>query len=248
MKHTIKLLTLAFMLATILTLTGCPGPVNNYIEPPVWDDGVVTTEPTCTEEGVKTYTCSNGETRTETIPALGHNFGEWSNWTTTIEVAYDHDGEKEHTHTCTRCGHSETEKVTVSRFVAGGYDGNDVSTENAETYRYQYNGENDYQISAYVYSSVEDALADENNKEVLYFSFPNDTTGFSQIVIGNNGPKITIDNLVQMKNGYVGKTVEYFAYDYNTLLENINTSFNYPKDSELLTGLDSGSPIYIVIE
>ena len=29
MKHTIKLLTLAFMLAAILTLTGCPGPVNN---------------------------------------------------------------------------------------------------------------------------------------------------------------------------------------------------------------------------
>ena len=71
MKHTIKLLPLAFMLATILTLTGCPGPVNTV---DVWDDGVVTTEPTCTKEGVKTYHCSNGETRTETIPALGHNF------------------------------------------------------------------------------------------------------------------------------------------------------------------------------
>jgi len=35
MKHTIKLLTLAFMLAAILTLTGCPGPVNNYVEPVV---------------------------------------------------------------------------------------------------------------------------------------------------------------------------------------------------------------------
>ena len=31
MKHTIKLLTLAFMLATILTLTGCPGPVNTVV-------------------------------------------------------------------------------------------------------------------------------------------------------------------------------------------------------------------------
>lgn len=35
MKHTIKLITLVFMLATILTLTGCPGPVNNYVEPVV---------------------------------------------------------------------------------------------------------------------------------------------------------------------------------------------------------------------
>ena len=71
MKHTIKLLTLAFMLATILTLTGCPGPVNTV---DVWDNGVVTTAPTCTTEGVKTFTCSNGETRTETIPALGHDY------------------------------------------------------------------------------------------------------------------------------------------------------------------------------
>lgn len=42
MKHTIKLLTLAFMLATILTLTGCPGPVNNYIEPPVVPEYTIT--------------------------------------------------------------------------------------------------------------------------------------------------------------------------------------------------------------
>ena len=39
-----------------------------------WDEGVVTTEPTCTTEGVKTFTCTRcGETRTETIEALGHN-------------------------------------------------------------------------------------------------------------------------------------------------------------------------------
>lgn len=245
MKHTIKLLTLAFMLATILTLTGCPGPVNT-IEPPVWDDGVVTTEPTCTEEGVKTYTCSNGETRTETIPALGHNFGEWSNWTTTREVAYDHDGEKEHTRTCTRCGHSETVKVTISRFVAGGYDGDDVPTENAETYRYQYKGVDDYQIIAYVYSSKEDAQNSEN-ETVLYFSFPNDTTGFSQIVIGNNGPKITIDNLIQMKNGYVGKTVKYFAYEQQNFTTQIN-DYEYSGSFKYLTVLDQNSPIYIVIE
>ena len=38
-----------------------------------WGDGVVTTEPTCTAAGVKTYTCSKcGNTKTEEIPALGH--------------------------------------------------------------------------------------------------------------------------------------------------------------------------------
>ncbi|MBQ1413604.1 MAG: hypothetical protein IIY93_10490, partial [Clostridia bacterium] len=40
-----------------------------------WNGGVVTTQPTCTEPGVKTFTCLNDptHTRTEEIPALGHS-------------------------------------------------------------------------------------------------------------------------------------------------------------------------------
>ncbi len=38
--------------------------------------GVVTTEPTCTEDGVMTYTCACGETYNEVIEATGHN-GVW---------------------------------------------------------------------------------------------------------------------------------------------------------------------------
>ena len=39
-----------------------------------WDNGSVTTAPTCTTEGVKTYTCGTcGETKTETVQATGHN-------------------------------------------------------------------------------------------------------------------------------------------------------------------------------
>lgn len=39
-----------------------------------WNAGVVTKEPTCTEAGVKTFTCSCGATYTEDIPAKGHNY------------------------------------------------------------------------------------------------------------------------------------------------------------------------------
>ena len=39
-----------------------------------WDAGVVTKEATCTEAGVKTFTCSCGATYTEDIPAKGHNY------------------------------------------------------------------------------------------------------------------------------------------------------------------------------
>lgn len=40
-----------------------------------YDEGVVTKEPTCTEAGEKTFTCSEcGHTYTEEIPETGHNF------------------------------------------------------------------------------------------------------------------------------------------------------------------------------
>ena len=44
-----------------------------------WNEGTVTTQPTCTTEGVKTYTCTNTAhtspiTKTESIPALNHDF------------------------------------------------------------------------------------------------------------------------------------------------------------------------------
>ena len=45
-------------------------------QPCQWNEGVITTEPTCTTAGVKTFSCSvHGETRTEEVPALGHTFG-----------------------------------------------------------------------------------------------------------------------------------------------------------------------------
>lgn len=77
-------------------------PVPNH----VWDDGEITTQPTCTEAGVRTYTCVNCElTRTEEVPALGHDYGEW--------VA---DGEGHKTRTCSRCDASET--VADEKYVA----------------------------------------------------------------------------------------------------------------------------------
>lgn len=58
---------------SVVTITK---PVCNH----VWDDGEITTPAGCETAGEKTYTCTVtgcGETRTETIPATGHSFGEW---------------------------------------------------------------------------------------------------------------------------------------------------------------------------
>jgi hypothetical protein len=51
-----------------------------------WDGGTVTQAATCTNNGVKTYKCSCGETKTEAIGATGHN---WVAQTTVVH----HDAE-----------------------------------------------------------------------------------------------------------------------------------------------------------
>ena len=63
-----------------------------------WDDGVVTTAPTCVDAGVKTFTCTVcSETKTEAIDATGH---------TPVEVA-------EQPATCTEAGHTAGTKCSV---------------------------------------------------------------------------------------------------------------------------------------
>lgn len=50
--------------------------ISRYAPGHDWDEGVGTKEATCTEAGVKTFTClrDGSHTRTESISALGHNY------------------------------------------------------------------------------------------------------------------------------------------------------------------------------
>ena len=74
-----------------------------------WDEGKVTTEPTCTEAGVKTYTCTVcKETKTEAIAALGH---KWDDGKVTTEPTCTEAGVK--TYTCTVCKETKTETVAA---------------------------------------------------------------------------------------------------------------------------------------
>ena len=67
-----------------------------------WNEGQITKVATCTEKGEKTYTCTVcGETKTEDIPALGHNYV---------------DG------VCTRCGEKEPKiKINSNKYEIGEY-------------------------------------------------------------------------------------------------------------------------------
>lgn len=57
-----------------------------------WDNGSVTTKPTCTEPGEKTFTCSicRETTKRESVPATGHNYA--SVWTTDRPATCENDG------------------------------------------------------------------------------------------------------------------------------------------------------------
>jgi uncharacterized repeat protein (TIGR02543 family) len=103
-----------------------------------WNDGEITTAPTCTKEGVKTFTCLNDSThtKTEAVKATGHDYGDatctqaatcktcgatsgtaighkWDDGVVTTAPTCTSKGVK--TYTCTRdnCGATYTEDIDM---------------------------------------------------------------------------------------------------------------------------------------
>ena len=92
-----------------------------------WDNGTVTTEPTETTPGVRTFTCAVcGATRTETIPATGaHDYQFTKNIAPTCTAdGYD-------LYTCSGCG--ATEKRNSKPALGHKWDSGTVTTEPTET-------------------------------------------------------------------------------------------------------------------
>ena len=92
-----------------------------------WDNGTVTTEPTETTPGVRTFTCAVcGATRTETIPATGaHDYQFTKNIAPTCTAdGYD-------LYTCSGCG--ATEKRNPKPALGHKWDSGTVTTEPTET-------------------------------------------------------------------------------------------------------------------
>ena len=92
-----------------------------------WDNGTVTTEPTETTPGVRTFTCAVcGQTRTETIPATGaHDYQFTRNVAPTCTTGgYD-------LYTCSGCG--ATEKRNSKPALGHKWDSGTVTTEPTET-------------------------------------------------------------------------------------------------------------------
>ena len=118
-----------------------------------WDGGEQTTDPTCTDKGVKTYTCTVcGQTRTEPVNASGHTWSEtyekdedqhWKKCTVcqTAGTKADHTwngGEQTEaptcteagvkTYTCTACKATRTEPVAAKGHDWGAWTMNAAGT------------------------------------------------------------------------------------------------------------------------
>lgn len=84
-----------------------------------------TKAPTCTEKGTKTASCENAgctETKTEDIPALGHEVKEW---TVTEEATLEKEGKR--TGTCDRC--KETIEESIPKLTNEVKTGDDAKVE-----------------------------------------------------------------------------------------------------------------------
>ncbi len=97
-----------------------------------WNDGEITTAATCTTDGVKTFTCTRegcGETKIETIPALGHSYGA--------------DGK------CTLCGESKKNYRLVTD-VAQLKEGSKIIIvgTNGSTYTFSTEGDSNFRAAA----------------------------------------------------------------------------------------------------
>lgn len=80
-----------------------------------WDEGQITQEATCTENGKRTYTCTNCQTtKTEEIPATGHQHTELRN----VKEATDtEDGYTGDTY-CTDCGAKLSSGKKIDKLVS----------------------------------------------------------------------------------------------------------------------------------
>lgn len=222
-KHTIKLLTLAFTLAAILTLTGCPGPVNTVV--PCTHENkktVIETAATCTETGLEKIICADCEEVLEEqkLPIDPENH-DWELKSDTANC-YE-DGVK--TYKCSRCDETKTENIPAHHtFIAGGCD---------KCGAYEHNKEDDYQISLSIYSSEDDIKP----IKTLYFSFEKDSlSNYSEIEIDNEGAIwVELSSLLQMKPNYYNCEVKkiqtnvsgWFEYEDNFWIGLTNSKDNF---------------------
>ena len=174
-------------------------------QPCQWDEGVVTTEPTCTTAGVKTFSCSvHGETRTEELPALGHEYGS--------------DG------LCTRCG-EKAAYLSALRLTAYNGSGDYVFTPefDGKTTEYQVAVPDADGFSAFLWATLSENAPEGSTIKAEWTNLYNGKTQSTAITSGKtsgqslaNFSRDAKPNTVTLTVGVDGNTQTYTLTSFRT--------------------------------
>lgn len=223
MKHTIKLLTLAFTLAAILTLTGCPGPVNTVV--PCTHENkktVIETAATCTETGLEKIICADCEEVLEKqkLPIDPENH-DWELKSDTATCTKD--GVK--TYKCSHCDETRKEDSPAHHHVdyeTSGY------CENCKAYKFT------NQFTVKVYNSI-----DEWNKVIANLSATMQSSELTydecKFSFEPNNIPTNLNELIHLKIKYKGYKVQEFIscgvnFTYTEDIENEGVGLMYITD------------------
>ena len=105
-----RIFSLGILLSLIFSLLGCSRRNVSHIH--FYTDWVTDRAATCTENGQQSKTCTCGDTVTEALPMLGHNYTE----SVTAESTCDRVGIT--TFTCTNCQHSYVEEQQMKTYTS----------------------------------------------------------------------------------------------------------------------------------
>lgn len=250
-----KFLT-AFAVLASLMITACTPPVTNTsaggsskpatsVTPSsskhthVWNAGTVTTQPTCENEGIKTFTC-NGceETKTEAVPALGHTWG--------TPVSHPSDDTNYNVRTCSVC---QKKDIYFSAMDYINLVGNLKNDSKAPANSLKLNGNGDYVEyrfsldvaftgKIYLYGAVDYWKDGSNNNDQRGFTSRKSGEGFN-IEVKINDTLVTITNtktyeamgMTAGENGYGSLTMcelgaAALVADVNTITYTRTESYN----------------------
>ena len=160
-----------------------------------YDQGVVTTAPTCTEKGVMTYTCTAcGHEKTEEIAAKGHTMDSG----VVVNATCETDGSK--TYTCTVC--NETQVETIEK-LGHKYDEGVVTTQpDCENKGEKlYTCQND---STHTYTEAIDALGHDWDEGVQTKAPTCDEPGVMLFTCKNDNSHTKTEEIPVLGHSYVG--------------------------------------------
>lgn len=134
-----------------------------------WDNGTVTIEPTCEDDGEITYYCTDegcDDVKITKIPAKGH---EWDQGVITLEPTETAEGEK--TFTCSRCGETKTEIIPKTERQDVSFPVDEINYTYGDTsgiYHYAYNDSEDGGELTYSSNNEDVATVDHRGKVTIH--------------------------------------------------------------------------------